>query len=392
MVKRSLQSERTASPAAAQGLGTALAGMLLIATTYGMARFGVGLFGPAFEAERPEIAGVLGWAGAAQFTAFSVAALLAARLVGPRPRWGVALAGATAAGGSLVVAFAGHPALFIAAVFLGGMGAGFASPALVRIVDAAVPASSASTAQGVVNSGTAVGVIGAGMIAFAFPGLAASWVLMAMLCLGSAALVWQRGKQAGSLTNPAPPAGRIVAGPWQALAAPAVAAAVAGAASALVWTFGPLIVTSSGALPPERAGWLWVALGLGGLLGVLTGALVRRLGTRLGWLSCAVALALAIGGIGLSASGQLPVLAYGGMALFGAAYMSLSGVLILWAREAWPGHGGEGTSLLFIALATGQAAGSAVFGLLDLSRPGLITLAAVVICVAGGLLGLVRRR
>ncbi|ROR73010.1 putative MFS family arabinose efflux permease [Bogoriella caseilytica] len=392
MVKRSLQAPEVEVPAAAQGLGTALAGMLLIATTYGMARFGVGLFGPAFEAERPELAGVLGWAAAAQFTSFSVAALLAARLVGPRPRWGVALAGATAAGGSLVVAFAGHPALFIAAVFLGGMGAGFASPALVRIVDAAVPASSASTAQGVVNSGTAVGVVGAGMVAFTSPGLAAAWVLMAALCVGSAAMVWLRGSRADALEASAALAGRIVAGPRRALAVPAVAAAVAGAASALVWTFGPLMVTSAGALPPEHAGWLWVALGLGGLLGVLTGALVHQLGIRLGWLSCAAALALAIGGVGLSTHGQLPALAYGGMALFGAAYMSLSGVLILWAREAWPGHGGEGTSLLFIALATGQAVGSATFGLTDLSRPGLISLAAVVICVTGGLLGLVRWR
>ncbi|WP_170163220.1 MFS transporter [Bogoriella caseilytica] len=391
-MKRSLQAPEVEVPAAAQGLGTALAGMLLIATTYGMARFGVGLFGPAFEAERPELAGVLGWAAAAQFTSFSVAALLAARLVGPRPRWGVALAGATAAGGSLVVAFAGHPALFIAAVFLGGMGAGFASPALVRIVDAAVPASSASTAQGVVNSGTAVGVVGAGMVAFTSPGLAAAWVLMAALCVGSAAMVWLRGSRADALEASAALAGRIVAGPRRALAVPAVAAAVAGAASALVWTFGPLMVTSAGALPPEHAGWLWVALGLGGLLGVLTGALVHQLGIRLGWLSCAAALALAIGGVGLSTHGQLPALAYGGMALFGAAYMSLSGVLILWAREAWPGHGGEGTSLLFIALATGQAVGSATFGLTDLSRPGLISLAAVVICVTGGLLGLVRWR
>lgn len=184
----------------------ALAGMLLIATTYGMARFGVGLFGPVFEAERPELAGVLGWAGAAQFSAFALAALLAARLVGPRPRWGVALAGATATAGCLLVAVAAHPALFIAAVFLGGMGAGFSSPALVRIVDAAVSASSASTAQGVVNSGTAVGVVGAGMIAFALTDLVPAWVLMAALCVGSAALVWATGARTGALQpqRPAP--------------------------------------------------------------------------------------------------------------------------------------------------------------------------------------------
>lgn len=375
-----------------EGLGTALAGMLLIATTYGMARFGVGLFGPAFESERPELAGVLGWAAAAQFTAFAVAALLAARLVGPRPRWGVLLAGATATGGSLVVAFAGHPALFIAAVFLGGMGAGFASPALVKIVDAAVPSRAVATAQGVVNSGTAVGVVGAGMIAFASPGLVLAWVLMATLCVGSAALAWKTGSRAGALEDPGPPAGRITAGPWRALAVPGAAAVVAGAASALVWTFGPLMVTGAGALPPERAGWLWVALGMGGGLGVFTGALVHRLGTHIGWLGSAAALTLAIGGVGLGASTQLALVAYAGMALFGAAYMGLSGVLILWAREAWPGHGGEGTSLLFVALATGQALGSAAFGLVDLSYAGLVSVVAMALGLTGGLVGLASRR
>ncbi|MFC6258756.1 hypothetical protein ACFP5Z_17060, partial [Kocuria oceani] len=81
---------------AASGLGAAAAGMLLIAATYGMARFGVGLFAPRIGAKRPELTDVLGWAGAAQFTSYSLAAVLAARLVDRRPRAGLLLAGATA--------------------------------------------------------------------------------------------------------------------------------------------------------------------------------------------------------------------------------------------------------------------------------------------------------
>ncbi|VXB42036.1 membrane hypothetical protein [Citricoccus sp. K5] len=137
----------------------ALAGMLLIAATYGMARFGVGLFAPYLAADRPELVPVLGWAAGAQFTSYAVAATVAARLVAHAPRGGLILAGVTATLGCLGVAVATAPPLFIIAVFIGGMGGGFASPALVPIIDVVVAPAFSSTAQSEVNTGTAVGVI-----------------------------------------------------------------------------------------------------------------------------------------------------------------------------------------------------------------------------------------
>ena len=47
----------------ARSVAVALAGTLLIASTYGMARFGVGLFAPRLVAERPELAPVVGLGG-----------------------------------------------------------------------------------------------------------------------------------------------------------------------------------------------------------------------------------------------------------------------------------------------------------------------------------------
>src|SRR3712207_6656434 len=91
-VKRALQS-RT-------GRGAALtwAGMLLIASTYGMARFGVGLLHPAMAVERPGVATALPWAGAAQFTSYCLAVGSAAYLVPRRSRIVAGAAGAAAGG------------------------------------------------------------------------------------------------------------------------------------------------------------------------------------------------------------------------------------------------------------------------------------------------------
>lgn len=382
------------------GMGEAIAGMLLIAGTYGMARFGVGLFAPVLAASRPDLVPVLGWAAAAQFMSYSAAAAVAARLVDRRPRAGVVLAGITSTLGCLGVAAASDPLVFVLAVLVGGMGGGFASPALVPLIDAAANPESVQTAQSVVNAGTAAGVIGAGVIAFTVPAVGPAWVLMAFVCAASAGVLWYsvRGLTVGSGTVfvtdvPAASAegadgrgGTPAPGSWRPLLLPGVAAAVVGAGSAAVWTFGPLLISGAGTVPADRVGWLWIALGLGGLLGTFTGKLVGHAGLRCGWLVCSAALALATAAVSVCLAAGSAWPAYFGMALFGAGYMGMSAVLILWARAVRPGGAGAGTSLLFVALATGQAAGSAgggaAWGLLD---PVLLTAAAAAVCAAGGL-------
>lgn len=406
-----MSRETIGREARTSGLGVAFAGMLLIAATYGMARFGVGLFAPLLAVQRPELAEVLGWAAAAQFTSYSLAALAAARFVDRAPRAGLLLAGATAALGCLGVAAAGSPAMFVVAVFIGGMGGGFASPALVPVIDAVVPRRASATAQSLVNSGTAVGVIGAGLVASAASSVGPAWVFMAAMCATTAVVVWHsagpradRGASARAVEGPTSrlPASRdreralvppTRSGTWHVLAVPGVAAVVAGAGSALIWTFGPLLLTEAGSVAPEQAGWLWIALGIGGFLGIFTGTLVRHLGTRGGWCFFAGALALASAGVAASALTGSAWFAYASMAVFGAGYMSLSGVLILWARTVWPGNAGAGTSMLFIALATGQALGSAGFGLArGAMSPVVLAALAAIFLILGGLAGLIHRR
>ncbi|PRZ17862.1 MFS transporter [Nesterenkonia sandarakina] len=402
---------RTAAPAAGpaprqvprrSGLGTAVAGMLLIAATYGMARFGVGLFAPRLAAERPDLAEVLGWAAAAQFIAYSVAAVVAARLVDRRPRVGLVLAGATATLGSLGVAVASEPIFFVASVVIAGMGGGFASPALVPVIDAVVALRARATAQSVVNTGTGVGVIGAGLVAFLAPSAGSAWVVMAGLSAAAAAAVLlplrghsELGGQVGGRAGGASTRGErsssgsvasMAARPaWRKLAVPGAAAVVAGAGSALIWTFGPLLVTDSGVVAADQVGWLWIALGAGGLLGTFTGVLVTRVGEHAGFSVTAGLLALASGVLAWALVTESGPAAYASMAIFGAGYMALSGVLILWARQVWPDHAGAGTSLLFIALATGQAVGSAGFGLVQGGwDPAVMAAVAASLCLVGG--------
>ncbi|MBO0595335.1 MFS transporter [Nesterenkonia sp. E16_7] len=399
----------TAAPAAGpargqvprhSGLGIAVAGMLLIAATYGMARFGVGLFAPRLAAERPELIEVLGWAAAAQFIAYSVAAVIAARLVDRRPRVGLLLAGATATVGSLGVAAASEPMFFIASVVTAGMGGGFASPALVPVIDAVVALRARATAQSVVNTGTGVGVIGAGLVAFLAPSVGSAWAVMAGLSATAAAAVILPLRGHSTLdsgrhpdgnaprdesSSSKPASSRATRPAWGKLVVPGFAAVVAGIGSALIWTFGPLLVTDSGVVAADQVGWLWIALGAGGLLGTITGVLVTRVGEPVGFSITGAVLAVASGVLAWALLMGSVSGAYASMTIFGAGYMALSGVLILWARRVWPDHAGAGTSMLFIALATGQALGSAGFGLVQGSwDPAVMATAAASLCLIGG--------
>ena len=81
------------------------------------------------------------------------------------------------------------------------------------------------------------------------------------------------------------------------------------------------------------------------------------------------------------------------MACFGAGYMCLSGVLILWAREVWPAAAGRGTSVLFVALAVGQAVGAVGFDAwLDIAGAVTACLTAALLCLAGRGAGQASRR
>lgn len=349
-VKRPLQSDAT------REVALAAFGTLLIAATYGMARFGVGLLHPAMASERPGIEDALPSAGTAQFVSYCLAAGVAAKLVPRRARATAGAAGAVAALGCVGLATSTTSSAFVASAFIAGAGAGLASPALVGLLDAVVRDRMASAAQATVNSGTAIGVIGAGAIATVVAAPELSWWIMAVLCAAPALVVVLLTSRAAPTVAP-PPHGTLRA---SHLAVPAAAALGAGVISSATWTFGPTEVVARGALGSDRIGLLWAALGVGGLAGAFVDRLVRRVGPRTSFALCTGALIAGSLGVLASTDGWWwPTL---GAAVFGASYMALSGVLVLWGRLIDRARGGAITAWLFIALAVGQALGAQLLG------------------------------
>jgi predicted MFS family arabinose efflux permease len=348
MAKRSLQQARSLVPA----------GVAVIGATYGLARYGYGLSLPEFRAAFGLSTAAAGGIASGSLLAYCLTALVGGRLVARgRARLTLWLAGGTAALGSVVVAAAWSEQALAAGVLVAGGGAGFATPALVEAVRASVPPQAEPRAQGVVNSGTGAGVVLGGLVVLTAPA-AWRWAWAGFAVVALLATWWADRSAtwpAGGRTPP--PAGRR--GALAGLRRPLLAAVVAGAGSASVWTFGRDLLTQAG-VSAGVSSLLWCLLGAAGLAGGLSGHLVGRVGVRLAWPATVAPAAVAVVLLA-TAPGALPAAAVS-LTLFGAAFVGLTGVLIAWAAEEVPHAPGRATAVVFTGLTVGQAAGAVVLG------------------------------
>jgi predicted MFS family arabinose efflux permease len=353
-------------------------GTALIAGTYGLARYGYGLFVPVFREEFALSAGLLGLLATGAYGSYCLAALFARRLLARgRPRQAAVVAGTLASLGCAGVAAAPTPALLGAALLVAGSGAGLASPALVHLVAEHVATGRRERAQTVVNAGTGLGVVLAGPLALTVGGQwrAAWWCFAAVTAAATAAtLLTAEDARGRAAATPRAPLARL---------RPAVIAAlVVGAGSAAVWTFGRDLVVTTGGLGPVASTAFWVVLGAAGVTGGGTGDAVRRWDVPSTWNALALALAASTTGLAL-----LPDVAWAAFCcagVFGASYVALSGVLIAWGTQLAPESPGSANATLFLALAAGQAIGALLLGgLLDVLGPLATFAVAAVVTLAG---------
>jgi len=336
-------------------------GMALIAATYGLARFGYGLFLPRFSETFQMGSATAGFIQAGSFLSFCLAAVLALRLAA-RPRLVVMCAGITAALGSTGVAVAPNVDVLGMSVVLAGAGAGFATPGLVTFIERNIAPACQESAQTIVNAGTGAGIVVAGILMLLTTDQwRLGWVAIAAL-VAMAAIATLRADRAAGRDRAAGLPSQVRARDLAPLAWPIAAAVLAGASSAAVWTFGRTVMAASRTGEEAYSILAWMVLGAFGVLGAAAGKIVQVWSLRTAWNLTSLAMAVATIVLGLAPA--IPFTAYSSVALFGASYTALCGVLIIWAVRIVPDRAAEGTAVLFIALAIGLALGSATLGVL----------------------------
>lgn len=345
----------------------------LIAMSYGVARFAFGLFVPPIRAELGLTADVMGTVGAMAFVSFALTSLVAAHLadwLGPR---GTAMlaSGLGIAGLTTISQSAGALPLAIG-VFACGVCTGLMMPALSAGLGTSVALPLQGRVTAVMNAGTSFGVAVSVPTAFA---LANAWraTYVAFAAVAAACLVaaWRY------LPRHASPVGSdggrevsLARDQFVALARLATVAFGMGVASAVYWVFAPDMVVAQGGMGGGVSGWLWLTLGLAGLIGAMAGDAADRYGAGPAQSLALLVLAAALVIVTLF-PGNLAV-ALSSAALFGVAYMSLTAIYVIAGIRLVPTRAALGPVVPFLAVAVGQAVGSPLAGLL-ISRFGHAT-------------------
>jgi predicted MFS family arabinose efflux permease len=379
-----------ASPGVLDARGTralAVAGLSLIAVSYGLGRFAYGLFLPVFREEFALDAAAAGVVAAGSYVAYA-SAVVAAMLVEPRvgARAVAVLAGAAATLGTALIAVAPSALVLAVGVLVAGSSTGLASPPLASAVARGAAEGRRARVQTVINAGTGLGVAVAGPIAMLTgEQWRGAWLSFAVLCAVATAAVavavparTPDATGAGARLLPRP---LIARGGHRLI----VAALAVGFSSAVVWTYGRDLLTTVGGMTDAASTIAWILLGVAGLLGAAVGDLAASWGLARAWTACLILLAAATGL--LAALPSVVAVAWSSAAGFGAAYIATTGLLLLWGVRVYPDDPAAGAGIAFLVLALAQAAGSVVFGALsDIAGPIAAFLAAAVIALLGATL------
>lgn len=336
-------------------------GFSLIAVCYGFARFAFGLFLPQIDSELALSASLSGLIAGGSFLGYCIAILLSAYLTERRgPRFVATAAALVAAVGMVGIATAATPVWLAVAVMLAGSSTGLASPPMASAVAATVRVSRQGVTNTVINAGTGAGVVMTGPVAlllgeqwrWAFAGFAiVAFALAAAVALSVPGVVKSEQPTGAGLPKLTGALKRLIA-----------ASFLMGAASTALWSFGGQLVTLRLSGEGVDVGTLWIAIGAAGLTGAFAGTWVARFGLDAVHRFFLALLAASIVMVGMP--GTTSAWTLGGGLLFGAAYITLTGVYLIWGVAALSDRPAVGLMVGFLTIAVGQTLGAPLFGLL----------------------------
>ncbi|TDD37276.1 MFS transporter [Actinomadura sp. KC06] len=360
--------------------GMVCAGTALIGTCYGFARFAYGLFAPEFNetfAISSTISGIIGSGSYIGYCVAIVLSLILTERVGAR-RVGVG-AGVVATIGTATVALAPSSLVLAAGVLVAGSSTGIASPPMAAAVSRWVREGVRDRAQSVVNAGTGIGVLVSGPIALVLIDQW-RWAWGVFSLLAAAVTLWIWLTVPHTTSEGRGPAGERGFVPGTALLL--LGAFLMGLSSVAMWTFGRDLITSEGGAGPVVSTSMWTVLGAAGFVGALSGDLIARSGLARSWTMVMIAIGGATALLGLApASAPVAFLAGG---VFGAAYVGLCGLVLLWSTSLYPERASFGVGVSFMMIAVGQTVGAPLAGALTDAAGGVTAFYA---CAAVGLLG-----
>lgn len=362
----------------------ALAGLSAIAVAYGFARYGYGLFVPAFREEFGLSTQAVGLISSAAYASYLLAMVSTGFLVGRTgPRLPVVAGLVCAGAGMLLISISWGVVPLAVGAILAGCSPGFCWAPFSDAVAMLVEKERRNRVLSVVSTGTTFGLMVAGpvVILVSRAGGNSGWRYALVLFAAAAfcAAVWNLKLLPGEPYRGADEETyeRLsiswFVGPKSM---PLLGQAFCyGLIAAFYYTYAVDLVRSSG-FSEEWGPILWSVVGIAGVTGVLSGDAVSRFGLRRCLSACLVVLGASIGALSFSLDSGVLVVA--SALAFGASYMPVAALLALWSGRVFSERPATGFSAVLFSLALGSIARPAALG----AVAGTFSLEAAFWCAA----------
>jgi predicted MFS family arabinose efflux permease len=338
------------------------AAFALTAVSYGLARFAFGLLLPEIRTELSLDIATTGWIGSSAFVAYCIGVCITFALNRAcSPRAIAFAAGLASTIGMVIITLSTSGVVLGLGVALAGLSTGLTSPPLATAVSLQFDDAHRPKANAIINAGTAAGIVFSGLASLlAFGGWRELYIVFSVI--SGAVAVWVL--YAVPTTH-----GRTASDPFSfaifrrpGMLALCTGSFLMGLSSTAIWTFGGSLLRDEFNFRQTDIAWIWMTLGLAGVAGAMTGVFVQRFG--LARVHCVSLAGMAAGMIGLSFTSVSVAFAFVSVALFGASYITSSGAFLIQGIRLLPDRPDLGLGIPFLILASGQSAGSPLFGAL----------------------------
>lgn len=343
-----------------------LSGLLMIALSYGVARFSFGLLAPIISQDLHLTSYELGTINSYSYLAYCIAIIIST--VGANkldPKLFVILSGLSAALGMIFIQMANSKLIISIGIFISGMSTGLASPALGQIVNNFIN-NNKDKANSWINAGTGFGIVVSGPISLYFNqdwrNVYMVFILISLLVLilnyiwlpkSNTVKVEEISKEFSFIKTLIK--SRIII----------ISAIIVGISSAIYWTFAKSFISSINTYTDTQLNLFWIVVGISGILGGFTSNLIEKIGIKKIYIIsiCIISLSMIV----LVIKPEILIFPYLSAIVFGGTYILITGIYIAWGIRVLPNNHSLGICYPFIALAFGQLIGSMLSGyLIDL--------------------------
>lgn len=339
-------------------------GVAVIASTFGLARYGYGLLIPDMRASFGLDGATVGLLASSAYLSYlcaTVVSILVVRRL--EPRGCVLVAAALASVGMATIAAASDAAMLAVGVIAAGASSGLALPPFADLAAQYLDPAERGGGLAAISSGTGWGVVLAGPIAMLLaPNWRATWFVFAgvglLVYVLAMALVPRSTPPATCLTTPPRVSVQWFLCPRSRPLL--VSSFLVGLAASVYWTFGPDLVKSTQDATTARI--LFIVVGVSSIGGSFAYSILRRVGATLGFRLCGAVLATSFAVLVFGASSVMLVVASG--LLFGITYNLVVAIQVIWSDDVFASRPSAGLAATMLMFALGQIIGPTLAGVI----------------------------